>query len=212
MPWLSLKKRSLSRVPPDEGGYYGQVWDYHYDGLVDIALGQGDADMAEESLRRWSRHEDQMPANRFIRRARCLADVYLHRQQLGEALRWAETAFEAALDTDYAEVRMASFRSYVGSGRRWAIFEAAHVGWFTTPNTLEGRASSISMNFIACSAGLPCSRASQAGRCSWRTQRSAWQSGAGFRQGTATRKPHRFEARVRRIRRGRRRRQGVAAL
>jgi tetratricopeptide (TPR) repeat protein len=109
---------------PADGGY-GQVWDFHFDGLVDIALSRWDADAASSYIEQWTAKRDVMPSNRRIRRARCLSDLLRFQGDYAEAARWAEVALEAALETDYKEVRTAAFRSFIRSRLMLGSFQAA---------------------------------------------------------------------------------------
>jgi len=136
----AMESIALKRAP-NEGGYCGQVWDYHYDGLVDIALASGKPEAAENYVNQWARHEDQMPANRHIRRARCLADLRCFQGRYAEAARWAEIAFEAALATDYMEVRTAAFRSFIRVRLAVGDLNAAREGLVKYAQTLRGESA-----------------------------------------------------------------------
>jgi tetratricopeptide (TPR) repeat protein len=103
----------LKGMPSHDGA--GQVWDFHYDGLIDVSLAVADANAAETYFEEWMRRPDQMPANRRIRKARCLADLRRFQKRYSEAARWATVALEEALETDYLEVRIAAFQSFIRS-------------------------------------------------------------------------------------------------
>lgn len=109
----AAKEALVLKATPNEGGYAGQVWDFHFDGLVDICLGLGFVNEAERYTNEWEARPDQMPTNRHVRRSRCRADIARARGDSHAAMNWSSVSLEAALQTDYLEVRSAALRSFI---------------------------------------------------------------------------------------------------
>ena len=86
----------------------GQVDDFHLDGLTTYCIATGRLDEAASHLEEWDKRPDPMPANRLVRRERCLAEYHLALNQLDHARRSIGRCLEEAAQSDYEETRAAS--------------------------------------------------------------------------------------------------------
>lgn len=93
--------------------HYGQVADYHFDGLVSTSIALQDANMASEYLTQWELEDDVMPMNRIIRFSKCQSELAYLENRLDDSIRWGRQSMHFSEQTDYEETKIASYISLI---------------------------------------------------------------------------------------------------
>ena len=93
----------------------GQVWDFHFDGLISICLGLNKIREAKNYITQWSDSKNQMPTNRLIRMNKCLAEIARFEGNYNDAYRYASIAVGYSEDTDYEETKFACLCSLLNT-------------------------------------------------------------------------------------------------
>lgn len=113
---LNIKITSLK----NNDRYEGQVWDYHYDGLIIICLALGKISEAKIHIDEWINKPDQMEMNRLVRMNKCLADITRFERNYTDSIEYAKRAVNYSDSTDYEETKFSSICSliyvYIESG------------------------------------------------------------------------------------------------
>jgi tetratricopeptide (TPR) repeat protein len=111
---------SLRRLGRD-GGYYGQVDDFHLDALVEICLKLRNPDAARSYLNQWELAADIMPVNREVRLSKSRSELARFEGQVADAINFGRRAVFIAETTDYQETKFAAFvtliRAYLLGGQ-----------------------------------------------------------------------------------------------
>jgi len=109
--------RSLGR----SAGYYGQVDDFHLDGLIEVCLALRDPDTVRNYIAQWEHSYDVMPVNREVRLNKSKSELARFEGRAADAIIFGKRAVFTAETTDYQETRFASFvtliRAYLLGGQ-----------------------------------------------------------------------------------------------
>jgi hypothetical protein len=106
---LALEALGSRRLQQDA---YGQVLDYHYDGIVTLCVDLGMIDDANTFLAAWLNEKDIMPENRRLRYAKCAAEAAARAGDLRNAKHYSEQALYYARHADYEEAQAAALFAY----------------------------------------------------------------------------------------------------
>ncbi|MEM1337514.1 MAG: hypothetical protein AAF717_07285 [Bacteroidota bacterium] len=96
---------------------YGQVWDFHFDGLVSISLMLHKIDQAKKYVKEWENSDNTMPANRLVRMNKCRSDIARFEGDFSKAVKFAKRGLRYAEESDYREtyyaVTCSLFHAYI---------------------------------------------------------------------------------------------------
>lgn len=98
---LNIKESFQKRQEHD----VGQVWDYHYDGLIIICLALDKICEAKKYIYEWERKPNQMERNRLVRMNKCLADISRFEGKYVDSIEYAKRAVYYSDSTDYEETK-----------------------------------------------------------------------------------------------------------